>query len=90
MFFIRNLAAVVVANHRAIIAELDIVIAEVICCAVNCITVTGDEGVYQQFCYSSYHYFINEICVRRSLIRVVSGWVMGSGDSVIEVVISSC
>ena len=53
MFFISNLAVVVVANHCAIIAELDIIVAEVICCAVDCITVTGDEGVYQQFCYPS-------------------------------------
>ena len=75
MFFIRNLAAVVVANNCAIIAEFDIIIAEVICCAVDCITVTGDEGVSVSavllFLVPSYHYIINEICVRRSLIRVV-------------------
>ena len=40
-----NRAAVVVATI-AIIAEVDIIVTEVIC-VVDFVTVTGDEGVYQ-------------------------------------------
>jgi len=48
-----TLAAVVIANCITG-AVLDALAVRVVCCVIDYITtVTGDEGVYQQFCYPS-------------------------------------